>query len=109
MSAEGIARTAAMSLASAAEVARFRDGRLEPDWLSRDLRPRWRMVRLNGQWYNRNRLRDRVEARGPQVPATRRQLSNREQTNVTNTNPWSLSRYSQRYVITAPAAGAAGP
>lgn len=96
---EGIARAAATSLASTAGMARFRDGRLETDWLSRDLRPRWRMVRLNGQWYNRNRLRNRVQARGPQVPATRRELTNAELDNVTNANPWSLSRYSERHVL----------
>lgn len=99
MSAEGIARAAATNLASTAGMARFRDGRLEPDWLSRDLRPRWRMVRLNGQWYNRNQLRNRVAGRGAQVPATRRELTNQELANVTNTNPWSLSRYSERHTI----------
>lgn len=98
---EAIARAAATNLASTAGVARFRDGRLEPDWLSRDLRPRWRMLRLNGQWYNRNRLRDRLEERGPQVPATRRALTAQELANARNTNPWSLSRYRGRYTIGA--------
>lgn len=98
-SAEGLARTAAATLASTAGVARFRDGRLEPDWLSRNLRPRWRMVRLNGAWYNRDRLRARLNNRGPQVPATRRDLAEAEVANVRDPNPWSLSRYDARHVM----------
>lgn len=96
---EELARTAANRLAAEAGVARYRDGRLEPNWLSRNLRPRWRMVRLNGQWYNRDLLRNRITDRGAQVPATRRALTNAEARNVRNTNPWSLSRYTGRHSI----------
>lgn len=84
--AEGVARAAAARLAAAAGVARYRNGRLDIDWFSRSLRPRWRMVRLNGQWYDRDGVRGLAA-----VPATRRRLTAAELAHVRDPAPWSLA------------------
>ena len=86
-----IPSAAASRLASIVGAARVRNGRLDVDWLSRALRPRWRMVLLNGQWYDREGLRERVRDRGPEVPGTRRPLSAAEREDVDDPNPWSLA------------------
>lgn len=99
--AEGVARAAAARLAGHAGVARYRNGRLEVDWLSRSLAPRWRMVRLDGQWYDRQALRDAVRGGAVEVPATRRRLSAEEVADAVNETPWSLSRYTGRHSMGA--------
>lgn len=99
--AEGVARAAATRLAEQAGVARYRNGRLEVDWLSRALLPRWRMVRLDGQWYERRALRDAVRGGASQVPATRRRLTAAEVADAVDDAPWSLSRYTARHSMGA--------
>ena len=91
-------------------VRRSRNGRLAIDWLSRRQKPRWRMLSLDGQMYDRDRLRDRVRQRVAQtrvataaaagataagataavVPSTSRPLTAEEVAAVMNTNPWRL-------------------
>lgn len=83
---------AAEQLRRLARVARKRNGRLAIDWVSRRQKPRWRMVGLNSQWYDRGRLRDLLAGRPTPsvVPASRRRLTARELENIANTNPWRL-------------------
>lgn len=75
-----------------AAAARARNGRLAIDWLSRAQKPRWRMVWLDGEWYNRARLRRDVDARprAPAVPASRRPLTPAELADLRDPNPWGL-------------------
>lgn len=83
---------AAEQLRRLARVARKRNGRLAIDWTSRRQKPRWRMVALDSQWYDRARLRD-ILARRPTpsvVPASRRRLTAAELGLIANTNPWRL-------------------
>lgn len=89
-----------------ADAPRHRNGRLEIDWFSRRQMTRWRMVPLDGQWYERGRLRDwlqgraqnrqgRVQTRASSydvVPASRRRLTAGEIADVQNRNPWRLYR-----------------
>ncbi len=77
-------------LQNLAGTARTRNGRLAINWQSRRSMPRWRMVPLNGQWYNRGRLRATVQRR-PKVPHSGRALTAEELANALNTNPWSLA------------------
>lgn len=77
-------------LKAIAEVHRTRDGRLAVNWLSRRSKSRWKMVALNGQWYDRQRLRDRVKNR-PVVPHSSRRLAEAELAEILNLNPWSLA------------------
>jgi site-specific DNA-cytosine methylase len=79
----------AEALRRLARVARMRNGRLAIDWTSRQQKPRWRMVPLDSQFYNRARLRNAAGAR-PVVPSTSRRLTPAELTRIQNTNPWSL-------------------
>lgn len=94
-------------------VRRSRNGRLAIDWLSRRQKPRWRMVALDGQLYDRDRLRDRLQDRLRQrgtntaatvvnraavtvVPSTSRPLTPQEVAEVMNANPWRLFRRAAR-------------
>lgn len=87
---------AAEQLRVLAGVARARNGRLATDWISRREKPRWKMIPLDGLWYNRERLRRFMRARPPPpiVPVSRRKLTSREVDAVFDTNPWRLARRS---------------
>jgi len=75
-----------------AGVLRARNGRLAIDWLSRRQKPRWKMVALNGQWYDRDRLQRELKTRPPPaaVPASRRRLTQAELGALSDPNPWRL-------------------
>lgn len=75
-------------LQDAIGTARTRNGRPALDWLSRRSKPRWRMLALNGQWYDRNSLRAR---RPTVVPHSRRPLTEAELATILDPNPWSLA------------------
>jgi hypothetical protein len=84
------------ALKNIAEVHRTRDGRLAVNWLSRREVARWKMMAMNGQWYDRGRLRQRVRAnanrgRAPAVPHSSRRMTNAEVAEALNANPWSLA------------------
>ena len=83
---------AAEKLRLIAGVARARNGRLAIDWISRRQKPRWRMVLLDGQYYNRRRLRELLDRRPAPaaVPASRRQLRDPEIEDIVDSNPWGL-------------------
>lgn len=78
------------NLRDAAQVHRTRDGRLEMDRLSRTLRPRWTMIRMNGAYYDRKSLAGWLLSRGKFSPATRRPLTAAEIANVENANPYGI-------------------
>lgn len=82
----------AEQLRALARVARARNGRLEINWISRAQRPRWRMVFLDGQWYERDSLQRLLDRRPlPEVvPASRRRLTNAELRKLRDPNPWRL-------------------
>jgi len=78
------------------QVHRTRNGRLQVDWLSRRSLPRYKMLALNGQWYDRRRLRDRIRSdraagRRLSVPHSSRALTTAELAAATDPNPWSLA------------------
>lgn len=79
----------AESLRRLARVVRMRNGRLAIDWTSRLQKPRWRMMSLDSQFYNRNRLRNAAGVRAT-VPSTSRKLTSAEMARIQNNNPWSL-------------------
>ena len=104
-----VATEASESLRDMAGTARYRDGRLDINWISRRQMPRHRMLSLDGQWYDRGRLRDMLDrralerARRPQtrsqtraggeqntVPASRRPMTAAESAAVRDPNPWRL-------------------
>lgn len=76
-------------------VRRTRNGRLAINRLSRTAKPRWRMILLDGQWYDRNRLRALVidaqrAGRRTVVPHSLRNLTPAELANATDLQPWTL-------------------
>jgi len=88
------AETAAEQLRVLARVARARNGRLAIDWISRRQMPRWRMLLVDGQYYNRQRLRQLL-SRKPDLrsaPGSKRKLVPAELKAVYNNNPWRLYR-----------------
>lgn len=84
------------ALKGIADIHRTRDGRLAVNWLSRRQQARWRMLAMNGQWYNRGRLRNSVRSnasrgKAPLVPHSSRRMTNAELANALNASPWSLA------------------
>ncbi len=73
-----------------ADVTRYRNGRLAIDVLARRQKPRWRMLFLDGDWYDRNRLRAELARLGEFVPQTRRALRLGEILAIRDTQPWRL-------------------
>ncbi len=80
-------------------VARARNGRLAVNWITRALRPRWRMLRLDGQWYDRAALRDFLRSRANRraagaalVPHSRRAMTRKELDILYDPNPFALYR-----------------
>jgi hypothetical protein len=69
---------------------RTRNGRLAVNWFSRRSKARWRLVPLDGQWYDRARLRGAV-AKNRRVPHSMRPLTAEELADVLNAAPWSLA------------------
>ncbi len=73
-------------------VRRVRNGRLAINRLSRAAKPRWRMILLDGQWYDRDRLRALVSntRRRTAVPHSARALTAAELADVMDLEPWTL-------------------
>ena len=74
-------------------VRRTRNGRLAINRLSRTAKPRWRMILLDGQWYDRDLLRAMAaDARrnGFRIPHSMRALTAAELGDVTDPEPWTL-------------------
>ncbi len=75
---------------------RVRNGRLGVNRLSRREKARWRMLALNGEFYDRDRLRAALadQARrglaAPVVPHSRRRLTRAELDAIADPNPWRL-------------------
>lgn len=93
MNADRVSDNAAQTLRQLTGTARARNGRLAIDWISRRQEPRYKMTRLDGEWYDRDDLR-RVLSKRPRpeaVPVSRRPLTARELAGVRDPNPWSLA------------------
>jgi hypothetical protein len=73
-----------------AAVRRYRNGRLAMNALSRRLKSRWRMIAIEDEWYDRERLRAEL-SRGLHVPQTRRALTQNELARIRNSFPWALA------------------
>lgn len=76
-------------------VRRTRNGRLALNRLSRATKARWRMIQLDGQWYDRERLRAMTEAvqrsgRRATVPHSTRAMTTAELEDVLDLEPWTL-------------------
>ena len=75
------------------ELHRARNGRLAPDMLSRRMQARWRMLFLDGQYYDRARLRrvvTRVGRARAVVPDSRRRMDASNFLALDDANPWRV-------------------
>ena len=82
-----------------ADMHRTRNGRLATNRISRRAISRWRMVRLDGEYYDRARLRAaladqkrRAPGAPPTVPHSRRRMTAFEIDDLFDPNPWVLFR-----------------
>ena len=73
------------------EIHRYRNGRLEVDYFSRELRPKFSLIELNGKYYDRNSLKKFVTQQASNiVPESLRALNSREKKNVNNQTPFRI-------------------
>lgn len=85
--------SAAEELRVLAGMARARNGRLEINWISRYEKPRWKMIKLDGEWYDRERLKKLLDRRPkPEIVpgGSRRKLTAAELSLIRDTTPYSL-------------------
>jgi hypothetical protein len=85
------------TLASMAEMHRMRDGRLEVDYLSRELMPRWKLVKVDGVWVERKALSNWILSRGKISPKSRKPLSADELREATNSEPYRIFQKAPKY------------
>ncbi len=82
---------AAKRLANNLEIHRYRDGRLETEYFSRQQLPRYALIKLDGTLYGRNSLKNYLKERNTSiVPKTRRPLTADERRVIFNNNPYRI-------------------
>ena len=70
---------------------RYRNGRSEIDYFSRQLRPRYSLIEIDGKFYDRERMRRYIMNQGSAIaPETLKALNKQTTNNTMNTNPWRI-------------------
>ena len=77
-------------VSSMTEMHRTRNGRLDIDQFSRGLKPKWRMIRIDGAYFDRRKLAEWLTTRGKFAPTTRRALTTREIEGIQDANPYRI-------------------
>ena len=78
-------------LANNLEIHRYRNGRLELEYFSRQQLPRYALIKLDGNLYGLNSLKTYLKERNTTiVPKTRRQLTPAELAMIFNKNPYRI-------------------
>ena len=73
------------------EIHRYRNGRLEIDYFSRKMSPKFSLIHLDDKYYDRNSLKKYImEQASNTVPESLRVLSAKEKANVSNKNPFRI-------------------
>ena len=73
------------------EIHRYRNGREEVDYFSRQLRPKYSLIELDGKYYDRNSLKKFVTERASNiVPESLRAMTPKERNAVTNNTPFRI-------------------
>ena len=79
------------SLQNMLSIHRYRNGREQVDYFSRQLRPRYSLIELNGTYYDRNTLKKFITERADSiVPESLRAMSGTERANVLNSTPFRI-------------------
>lgn len=72
-------------------IHRFRDGRPEIDYFSRELRPKYTLIKLDGKYYDRQSLEKFINEKASNiVPESLRSLNNKEIDNAKNKTPYKI-------------------
>jgi hypothetical protein len=70
---------------------RYRNGRSELDYFSRQLRPRFSLVEIDGKFYDRNTLKKKITNSGLNVsPESLQTLSAKKKSQVMNAHPYRI-------------------
>jgi hypothetical protein len=73
------------------ELHRYRNGREEIDYFSRQLKPKYSLIEIDGKFYDRASLQKFVEERASYIaPETLKAMTKNEKTTVANSNPWRI-------------------
>jgi len=81
----------AKKIAGNLEIHRYRNGRLELEYFSRQQLPRYSLINLDGVLYARNSLKNYLKERNVSiVPKTRRPLTKEERNMVFNNTPFRI-------------------
>ncbi|ABT15079.1 hypothetical protein NY2A_B680L [Paramecium bursaria Chlorella virus NY2A] len=73
------------------EIHRYRNGRLEIDYFSRKMSPKFSLIELDGKYYDRNDLKKFIIEQGSTiVPESLRALNSKEKAIVNNKNPYRI-------------------
>ncbi|APC25778.1 hypothetical protein BST79_gp265 [Only Syngen Nebraska virus 5] len=73
------------------EIHRYRNGRLEIDYFSRKMSPKFSLIELDGKYYDRDSLKKFVAEQASNiVPESLRVLNSKEKANVNNKNPYRI-------------------
>ena len=73
------------------ELHRYRNGREEIDYFSRQLRPKYSLIEIDGKFYDRASLQKFVRDRASNiVPESLKAMTTEEKNRVINSNPWAI-------------------
>jgi hypothetical protein len=79
------------SLQDMLSIHRYRNGRGEVDYFSRQVRPRYSLIELDGKFYDRETLKTFITERANNiVPESLRAMSRTERSNVLNATPFRI-------------------
>ena len=82
---------AVKNLQNMLSVHRYRNGRLEIDYFSRQLRPKYTLIQLDGKYYDRDSLKKFITDQASNiVPESLRALNSVEKKNVNNATPYRI-------------------
>jgi hypothetical protein len=74
-----------------AAMHRYKNGRLQIDYFSRQQRPKWSMIEIDGEYYDRDAIHKFVIDRSNTiVPKTLRKMTKSELEAVINKNPFKI-------------------
>ena len=70
---------------------RYRNGRSEIDYFSRQLRPRYSLIEIDGKFYDRERMRKYIINQGSAIaPETLKAMNKKNTNNTMDINPWRI-------------------
>ena len=73
------------------DLHRYRDGSAEIDYFSRQMKPKYSLIEIDGKFYDRNAIKKFVKNQASNiVPESLRAMNAKERNDVVNSNPWRI-------------------